>query len=237
MRTTLCGLVVLLAARAASAQFINDHFHGDRLDNRWAWVSEDECTGSVDDALVLNPVAVFRQAAIGTVGGRYTWAAAGNPRTHQFTVGAWQLAVTSDVSVRLFLVGDEAGAQPKAFSDYNQPNVLMGALEVEQGAFTWNLYAKTGIINAQVDQDAYRLARMAVASNVQGCTFGLTLERGQGRLWWQDALGRMANGTNVPVPSYAFKRKAHVYVGAKNDTRDVFSPGQTVSISHVRVGP
>ncbi|MFH0953234.1 MAG: hypothetical protein V1873_02780, partial [Verrucomicrobiota bacterium] len=103
--------------------------------------------------------------------------------------------------------------------------------------FSWSLYAKTGIAKAQVDLDEYKLAGMPAGTNVQGCTFGLTLDHNTGRLWWNDAMGSTYTGTNVVVPAYAFSRSANVYVGVKNDTRTTFGPDETVTVSAVRVGP
>ncbi|MFH0954409.1 MAG: hypothetical protein V1873_08780, partial [Verrucomicrobiota bacterium] len=128
----------LLGSSSAFAQIINDHFRGTHLDDKWAWATEDECAGWVNEGLVLNPKTWYRQAAIGSAGSRYSWVAAGASRTYQFTIGSWQIATNDQVSARIFLVGSEAGVQPAAFSDYDKPNVLMADLDLRRGEFSWS---------------------------------------------------------------------------------------------------
>ena len=228
---------LLVAASPALAEVFKDYFLGTTLDGRWTWACEDECNGRVNSGLVLNAVSGNRQAAIGTVHKAYSWVAAESQRTYQFTVGDWKITTNSHVSARLFLVGNGAGAQPEAFSDFNKPNVLMAKLDLWQGVFYWNLFVKTDSPQANVDDDKFKLTWMNVGIIATGRTFGVTLNRNQARLWWRTEQGKRFESEPVPIPAQAFSDDGTFYIGVKNDTGEPFGPEQTVGISSAAVNP
>ena len=230
-------VLALLAGRAEAAEIIHDSFMGSSLGTRWAWVNEDACAGAIGDGLVLNPQSPFRQAAVGTAKNAFSWVSAGNQRSYQFTVAEWNIRTNSNVSARLFLVGDEAGAQPDAFSDFNKPNVIMAKLDRWQGVFYFNLFAKEGEPQRNVDEDDRKLSWLTIGESVEGCTFGVTLNRSRAYIWWKSADGKKTAAQDVPIPSASFASETTFYVGAKNDTGDTFGPDQTIRISNAAVTP
>jgi hypothetical protein len=237
-RTRLATLTILLIASAPSfADVFKDYFLGTTLDQRWQWACEDECSGRVNNALVLNPKSGNRQAAIGTAHKAYSWVAADSQRTFQFTIGDWAITTNSHVSARMFLVGDGSGAQPEAFSDFNKPNVLMAKLDLWQGVFYWNLFVKTDSPQVNVDDDKFKLTWMNVGIIATGRTFGVTLARNEARLWWRTEQGKKFESEPVTVPAEAFSEDGTFYIGAKNDTGEEFGPEQTVGISRAAVSP
>lgn len=236
-RAQLLLAAAALLATAGFAATLEDGFAGSTLGPTWAWANEDHCTAYVHNALVLNPQTGYRQAAIGTVRADYSWVAAGAPMSYEFTVGAWNIVTNSHVSARLFLVGNEAGPQPAAFSDYDKPHVLMGKLDRWQGTFYWNLFVKTRSPQANADADSTKLAWLEVGEAVEGCTFGVTLKASTARLWWTARDGKPKAADPVTVPSALFSDGATVYFGVKNDTGEPFGDDDVVRISRVRIGP
>ena len=228
---------VLVATSPAFSEVFKDYFLGSTLDGRWTWVCEDECGGLLNNGLVLNPKSGNRQAAIGTVSKGYSWVAADNQRTFQFTVGDWKITTNSHVSARLFLVGNEAGTQPEAYSDFNKPNVLMAKLDLWQGVFYWNLFVKTDSPQVNVDDDKFKVTWMNVGIIATGRTFGVTLNRNQARLWWKTEQGKKFEGEPLSISAQAFSDEGTFYVGVKNDAGETFGPEQTVEISSVSVSP
>ena len=229
--------VLLVAAAPVYAEVFKDYFLGATLDGRWAWASEEDCSGWVNNGLVLNPRSGNRQAAVGTVGKGYSWAAEESQRSCHFTIGDWKITTNSHVSARLFLVGNEAGTQPEAFSDFNKPNVLMAKLDLWQGVFYWNLFVKTDSPQVNVDDDKFKVAWMNVGIIATGRTFGVTLTRDRARLWWRTEQGKKFESEPMPVPAQSFREEGTFYIGVKNDTGEEFGPEQTVAISAVAVSP
>lgn len=235
-------VLLLLAAAvcAVSTGFsasLDDRFAGTTLGDRWAWMCEDSCRGYVQDGLVLNPQTGFRQAAIGTTKSDYTWVMEAVPITYQFTIEAWNIATNTSVSARLFLVGNDAGDQPVAYSDYDKPNVLMAKLDRFQGSFFWNLYVKNRSPQLNADADSFKLAWMEVGTAVDGWTFGVTLKGTTARMWWTSRDGVRQAGDPVTVPSALFSDGATFYVGVKNDTGGPFGDDEVVRIYNVWIGP
>jgi hypothetical protein len=229
--------ILLVAACPAFAEVFKDYFLGTVLDPRWTWVCEDECSGRVNNGLELSPRTGNRQAAIGTVSKGYSWVAAESQRTCQFTIGDWTITTNSHVSVRFFLVGNDAGTQPEAFSDFNKPNVLMAKLDLWQGVFYWNLYVKADSPQANVDDDKFKLTWMNVGIIATGRTFGVTLSRAHASLWWRTEQGKKFESEAVPIPAPAFNDEGTFYIGMKNDTGEAFGPEQAVKISSASVSP
>jgi hypothetical protein len=229
--------VWLAAISPAFAEAFKDYFLGTALDQRWTWVCEDECSGRVNNGLVLNPKSGNRQAVIGTVSKKYSWVAAANQRTCQFTIGDWKITTDSHVSARLFIVGNEAGAQPEAFSDYNKPNVLMAKLDLWQGVFYWNLFVKTDSPQVNVDDDKFKVTWMNVGIIATGRTFGVTLNRDRARLWWKTEQGKKFESESFPIPAHAFSEEGTLYIGVKNNTGETFPPEQTAEISSALFSP
>ncbi len=236
-KALLAGLALWLGATGAPAQVLRDPFLGARLAGEWAWANEDECRGWVNNGLVLAPGKPFRQAGVGSTRPAYSWNRAGEARTYQFTIEEWTLQPDSGVSARLFLVGDEAGLQPEAFSDYNKPNVLMAKLDRWQGVFYWNLFVKTGSPKQNADADTFKFCWVDVGPAATGRTFGLTLSRDRARLWWKEREGKKVESTEVEIPSQPFGSAGTFYVAVKNDTSETLGREQYVRFGNVTVGP
>ena len=229
--------IACLGATASTAQFLREGFVGPGLSDKWSWANEDDCAGVVKDGLALNPQSGCRQSAIGTTKSIYSWVPTGNSRNYQFTIADWKITTNSHVSARLFLVGNDAGPQPEAFSDFNKPNVIMAKLDLFEGAYYWNLYVKTNAASKNADGDEFKRSWLDVGATADGCTFGLSLNRGRARLWWQDAAGVRAEAGETSVPVGAFSKETTFYVGVKNDTGAKFDSSQTVTISKVAITP
>ncbi len=227
--------MLLWAVRGFAGDLLQEKFLGDSLGMKWVRVNEDNCTLSVDNGLVLNPQSPYRQAAVGTAQNTYLWS--GRPRSYQFTVGAWSIVTNSNISLRFFLVGNDAGMQPDSYSDYNKPNVLMGKLDLYQGVFYWNLFVKTGAEKRAADAEEFKRGYMTVGTAAVGRTFGVTLNRNRARLWWKTAEGKKFESEEIIVPEESFNWEGTLYIAAKNDNGNSLGPAETIKVSGISIAP
>ena len=223
------------AGKYNTAMF-SDSFGGTALKDAWQWISTDSCTGSVSSALILNPVTSWKQAGVGTVSSNLSWAKTGASMTYQFTISQWNLAVSNNIKVKLFLAGNDTRSQPCTYPDYNSSNVVMGLVDLWNGVAFWNFYVKTNHASYSAFDDTVKKDVLTAATGYgTGITYGFTLQGDVAQIW-----ARLPNGAYTSRPpiivtgmSNWFNKSGTLYAGVENDTGSDRGAGDNVRLSNV----